>query len=105
MTPRHIDTDRLRLRPLVVDDVDALHRLLTEPGARRYLLDAQRGVRLGDETGRDGLLEARAHQRPRHDLLRDHEGVTSPRYLSCYRLKVTVTSCTTGDFAPDDVLI
>jgi RimJ/RimL family protein N-acetyltransferase len=39
MTPRHIETDRLRLRPLAREDVDALHRLLTEPGVRRYLLD------------------------------------------------------------------
>jgi ribosomal-protein-alanine N-acetyltransferase len=39
MASHLIETDRLRLRPLVVDDVDALHRLLTEPGVRRYLLD------------------------------------------------------------------
>ena len=39
MAACHIETDRLRLRPLMVEDVDALHRLLTEPGVRRYLLD------------------------------------------------------------------
>jgi ribosomal-protein-alanine N-acetyltransferase len=34
-----IETDRLRLRPLGRDDVDALHRLLTQPGVRKYLCD------------------------------------------------------------------
>ena len=34
-----IQTDRLLLRPLGRDDVDALHRLMTEPGVRKYLLD------------------------------------------------------------------
>jgi RimJ/RimL family protein N-acetyltransferase len=34
-----IDTARLRLRPLTPPDLDALHRLLIQPGVRRYLLD------------------------------------------------------------------
>jgi [ribosomal protein S5]-alanine N-acetyltransferase len=41
MTNRQIETDRLRLRPLGRDDVDALHRLLTEPGVREYLCDGE----------------------------------------------------------------
>jgi [ribosomal protein S5]-alanine N-acetyltransferase len=39
MALRQIETDRLRLRPLAREDVDALHRLLVEPGVRRHLLD------------------------------------------------------------------
>jgi ribosomal-protein-alanine N-acetyltransferase len=34
-----IETERLRLRPLVTADEDDLHRLFTEPGVRRYLWD------------------------------------------------------------------
>ncbi len=34
-----IETARLRLRPYTGDDLDALHRLFTDPGVRRYLLD------------------------------------------------------------------
>lgn len=34
-----IETERLRLRPLTVDDADELHRLWVEPGVRRYLWD------------------------------------------------------------------
>jgi len=36
-----IETARLRLRPLDLDDVDAVHRLWTEPDVRRYLWDDQ----------------------------------------------------------------
>jgi [ribosomal protein S5]-alanine N-acetyltransferase len=39
MALRQIETDRLRLRPLAREDVDALHRLLVEPGVRKHLLD------------------------------------------------------------------
>ena len=39
MPLQEIDTERLRLRPLSLPDLDALHRLLTQPGVRRYLLD------------------------------------------------------------------
>ena len=34
-----IFTPRLRLRPVVTDDLEQLHALLTQPGVRRYLLD------------------------------------------------------------------
>jgi [ribosomal protein S5]-alanine N-acetyltransferase len=34
-----IETERLRLRPLAVADVDDLHRLFTQPGVRKYLWD------------------------------------------------------------------
>ena len=34
-----IETARLRLRPFVQDDLDALHRLWTDPEVRRYLWD------------------------------------------------------------------
>ncbi|MCM3874073.1 MAG: GNAT family N-acetyltransferase [Pyrinomonadaceae bacterium] len=39
MTLRIIETARLRLRPFRLDNVDALHRLWTEPEVRRYLWD------------------------------------------------------------------
>jgi ribosomal-protein-alanine N-acetyltransferase len=39
MPPQAIETVRLRLRALTPPDLDALHRLLTQPGVRRYLLD------------------------------------------------------------------
>lgn len=39
-TPR-IETARLRLRPLTLDDLDDLHRLWTEPGVRQYLWDGE----------------------------------------------------------------
>lgn len=39
MANRQIQTHRLRLRPLAREDVDPLHRLLTEPGVRKHLLD------------------------------------------------------------------
>lgn len=32
-----LNTGRMRLRPIAIDDVDALHALLTDPGVRRYL--------------------------------------------------------------------
>ena len=35
----HLDTERLRLRPFRLADLDALHRQWTEPGMRRYLWD------------------------------------------------------------------
>ena len=35
----HLDTERLRLRPIQMADLDALHRQWTEPGVRRYLWD------------------------------------------------------------------
>ena len=34
-----IDTARLRLRPYRASDLDALHRLWTDAGVRRYLWD------------------------------------------------------------------
>lgn len=34
-----LETERLRLRPLTLDDVDELQRLWAEPGVRRYLWD------------------------------------------------------------------
>lgn len=34
-----IETDRLRLRPIVFRDMDDLHRLFTDPDVRRYLWD------------------------------------------------------------------
>lgn len=39
MTLPVIETARLRLRPFKLDDVDALHRLWTEPEVRQYLWD------------------------------------------------------------------
>ena len=39
MASPEIATARLRLRPLTPPDLDALHRLLIQPGVRRYLLD------------------------------------------------------------------
>ena len=39
MTLPVIETARLRLRPFRLDDVDALHRLWTEPEVRQYLWD------------------------------------------------------------------
>lgn len=34
-----IETERLALRPLTADDLDALHRISNEPAVRRYLWD------------------------------------------------------------------
>jgi ribosomal-protein-alanine N-acetyltransferase len=34
-----LSTQRLKLRPVMLDDVDALHALWREPSVRRYLLD------------------------------------------------------------------
>lgn len=40
MHPRpQLETARLRFRPYAPDDVDALHRLWTDPSVRRYLFD------------------------------------------------------------------
>jgi [ribosomal protein S5]-alanine N-acetyltransferase len=39
MTFPVIETDRLRLRPFGLDDVDALHRLWIEPEVRQYIWD------------------------------------------------------------------
>jgi ribosomal-protein-alanine N-acetyltransferase len=36
-----LETDRLRLCPLALDDADDLHRLWTDPGVRRYLWDGE----------------------------------------------------------------
>ncbi|WP_228281689.1 GNAT family N-acetyltransferase [Rubrobacter marinus] len=36
-----IETDRLVLRPLATGDLDAVHRLWTDPGVRRYLWDGE----------------------------------------------------------------
>ncbi len=41
MTLPVIETARLRLRPFSLNDVDALHRLWTEPEVRRYLWDGE----------------------------------------------------------------
>jgi ribosomal-protein-alanine N-acetyltransferase len=37
-----IETARLRLRPLVAQDLDAIHDIWVEPGVRRYLWDGER---------------------------------------------------------------
>jgi ribosomal-protein-alanine N-acetyltransferase len=37
-----IKTARLRLRPLVVEDLDAIHGIWVEPGVRRHLWDGER---------------------------------------------------------------
>jgi ribosomal-protein-alanine N-acetyltransferase len=37
--PPYIETDRLRLRPVVSNDADAMHALWTDPAVRRYLFD------------------------------------------------------------------
>ena len=34
-----LTTERLQLRPLAADDLDAFHRLCAQPGVRRYLFD------------------------------------------------------------------
>lgn len=39
MIPRQLETVRLRLRPFVASDLDALHLLWTNPDVRRYLWD------------------------------------------------------------------
>ena len=39
IAPHHIETARLALRPLGHADAEALHRLWTAPGVRRYLWD------------------------------------------------------------------
>jgi [ribosomal protein S5]-alanine N-acetyltransferase len=39
MTLAVIETDRLRLRPFTLEDVEALHNLWTEPEVREYLWD------------------------------------------------------------------
>jgi ribosomal-protein-alanine N-acetyltransferase len=36
-----IETARLQMRPLALSDLDDLHRLFTDPGVRRFLLDDQ----------------------------------------------------------------
>ena len=36
-----IETARLQMRPFALGDLDDLHRLFTDPGVRRYLLDDQ----------------------------------------------------------------
>lgn len=38
---RRIETERLCLRPLVPEDLDAVHRLWTDPDVRRYLWDGE----------------------------------------------------------------
>ncbi|HKQ50948.1 MAG TPA: GNAT family N-acetyltransferase, partial [Pyrinomonadaceae bacterium] len=39
MEPFVIETARLRLRPLTLEDADELHRLFVEPGVRKFLWD------------------------------------------------------------------
>ncbi len=41
MTLSLIETAQLRLRPFRLEDLDALHRLWTEPEVRRYLWDGE----------------------------------------------------------------
>ena len=41
MPSPEIETARLLLRPLVPEDLDAVHRLWTDPGVRRYLWDGE----------------------------------------------------------------
>jgi [ribosomal protein S5]-alanine N-acetyltransferase len=45
-----IETARLRLRPLVAEDLDAIHGIWVEPGVRRYLWDGERISREKAET-------------------------------------------------------
>jgi RimJ/RimL family protein N-acetyltransferase len=45
-----IETARLRLRPLVAEDLDAIHGIWVEPGARRYLWDDEQISREKAET-------------------------------------------------------
>lgn len=39
MNEVHVETTRLLMRPFAVSDIDALHRLWTDPQVRRYLWD------------------------------------------------------------------
>lgn len=39
LAPRVIETERLRLRPVTIADVDTLHRIWIDPGVRRFLWD------------------------------------------------------------------
>lgn len=55
-TFREMETARLRLRPLVPDDLDVVHRLWTEPDVRRYLWD---GETISRETAA-GIISASA---------------------------------------------
>ena len=41
MPSPEIETDRLLLRPLALEDLGAVHRLWTDPGVRRYLWDGE----------------------------------------------------------------
>lgn len=50
-----IETARLRLKPVCVEDVDALHRLWTDPDVRRYLWD---DVVIDRETARGVVLHS-----------------------------------------------
>ena len=70
-----LETERLRLRPFRLDDVDALHALWTDPGVRRFLWDdraieretAERVVRaaLDDEAERGfGLWTLHLREEP-----------------------------------------
>ncbi len=45
-----IETARLRLRPLVAEDLDAIHGIWVEPGVRKYLWDGERISREKAET-------------------------------------------------------
>ncbi len=40
-TQPHIQTERLTIRPPILNDLDDLHRLWTDPDVRRYLWDDQ----------------------------------------------------------------
>ena len=54
---KHLRTERLLLRPLVHEDIDALQRFYNEPEVRRYLWDNQR---VSTETVRQVVEESEA---------------------------------------------
>lgn len=59
---RAIETGRLWLRPLVPDDLEAVHRLWTDPDVRRYLWDGEeisRETAAGIISGNVGCFEER----------------------------------------------
>lgn len=60
-----IETARLRLRPLIPDDLDAVHRLWTEPEVRKYLWDDEiisRETVAGLISGSAGCFEERGFE-------------------------------------------
>lgn len=61
---RHIETDRLLLRPLAPADAEAMHALWTDPAVRRYLFDDEiipRAVVDDEIAGSARLMAARGY--------------------------------------------